>query len=248
MSAVAAVTRRVRAKTERWNVFQAGASNLLANYLDRAASRRVLQALIRRTNDVDTVRWLGRQTWQYPLDAWVIQEAISELRPDIIVETGTHRGGSAFFYASLFDLLGHGEVVTIDIDAKETIPHPRITYLTGSSTDSALISEVEARIGSIEGKRALVILDSDHSQEHVAAELEAYAPLVPVGSYIHVQDGCIDELPVFGKHKGPKRAAQGFLEVHPEFERDTQLERRYVMTAHPYGWLRRTRTTDADSS
>jgi cephalosporin hydroxylase len=207
--------------------------------LDHRASLRVLQAVIRNTDNAHSVRWLGRQIWQQPLDAWLIQEMVSMLRPDLIVETGTYMGGSAFFFATLCEMLEQGEVISIDIGAKDTIPHPRITYIEASSTDPGAVSEVAERIRRIGAKQVLVVLDSDHSPGHVLGELEAYAPFVPVGGYVHVQDGAIDELPVFGKEPGPAAAAKAFLSRHPEFVRDLSVERRFVMTAHPYGWLRR---------
>jgi cephalosporin hydroxylase len=140
------------------------------------------------------------------------------------------------------DLISHGEVVSIDIAAKETVPHPRITYMCGSSTDPSIVGECADRIRDASAGRLLFVLDSDHSAEHVSAELNAYAPLTPPGSYIHIQDGCIDELPIFrsrrGQH-GPRYAVQGFLREHPEFRRCVELERRYVMTGHPFGWVTR---------
>ena len=133
-----------------------------------------------------------------------------ETRPELVVETGTYRGGSAFFLASICDLLGAGEVVSIDVEpVRDDYPaHPRITYLGGrSSTDPDVVAEVRARA---EGKRTLVILDSDHSQAHVEAELAEYASLVPVGGYVIVEDSNIgqirkDLLP------GPLEAIETFL-------------------------------------
>ena len=212
----------------------------LSGYLDQWAAKRVLQAIIAKTDDVKTVKWLHKSIWQYPLDAWVIQEVIGHLQPDVIVETGTHFGGSAYFFACLCDLLNHGQVVSIDIAARATIPHPRITYLSGSSIDPGTVSIIGGQLSELEVRRVLIVLDSDHSANHVLRELEAYAPLVPIGSYIHVQDGCIDELPIFkGQGPGPAVAAKQFLETHPSFIRDLKVEHRYLMTAHPYGWLRR---------
>jgi cephalosporin hydroxylase len=231
----------VRRKAGEWKPFKPGEPNRFAKSLDERAIRRVMQAFVRHTSDAQTVEWLGRQIWQYPMDAWLIQEVISTLRTELVVETGTYRGGSAFFYATIFDLLGHGQVVTIDIDALETIPHDRITYLSGSSVDPAVVARVRELAGATESGRVLVVLDSDHSAPHVRAELEAYADIVPIGSYIHVQDGCIDELPIFGKIEGPRAASKDFLREHPEFVRDLELERRFLMTGHPWGWLRRVR-------
>jgi cephalosporin hydroxylase len=233
--------RKLQTQIRQWNFARPGEPNRLARVLDEQAMRRTMQAFIRHTNDAATVEWLGHQVWQYPMDAWLIQEVISRVRPALVVETGTYRGGSAFFFASIFDLLGEGEVITIDVKPTGTVPHPRVTYITGSSVDPNVVDQVRERMNSLNGP-IIVILDSDHSKEHVRAELETYAPVIPVGSYIHVQDGCIDELPVFGKFPGPRAAAIEFLRAHPEFTRDQELERRFLMTGHPYGWLRRVRS------
>jgi cephalosporin hydroxylase len=217
-----------------------GSNTAIAQFIDRHAANRVLEAMIAKTNDVETVTWLGRPIWQYPLDAWLVQEMIAQLQPDLIVETGTCLGGSAFFFGSLCDLMGRGEVISIDIAARGTMPHPRVTYIAGSSTDQAIVSRVAERIQTIAAKSVLIMLDSDHSEAHVRQELESYSALIPVGSYFYVQDGCIDELQCFQDGRpGPVAAVKSFLSAHPEFMRDTEAEFRYVMTAHPYGWLKR---------
>lgn len=220
--------------------FGPGGGTQLANYLDQRAARRVLQAIIGKTNDVETVRWLDRPIWQYPLDAWLLQEMIGSLKPDLIVETGTCLGGSAYFFANICDLIDNGQIMSIDIAPRGTMPHPRITYVRGSSTDPEIVDMVAQRMKALNAKNVLIMLDSDHTERHVRQELEAYAPLVPVGSYIYVQDGCIDTLPCLSDGRpGPVPAVKSFLESHPEFIRDTDTEFRYVMTAHPYGWLKR---------
>lgn len=199
-----------------------------------------MEAIILKTDDARSVEWLGGPIWQYPLDAWLLQEMIGRLKPDLVVETGTYRGGSAFFLASLMDTMGVGRVVSIDIDARGTIPHPRATYLAGSSTDADIVAEVTRLAGAPGVDQVLVILDSDHRAEHVLSEMELYAPIVPVGGYLHVQDGCVDELPLYRGHlPGPAVAARKFLAQNPGFVRDLDVETRYLMTAHPWGWLRR---------
>ena len=213
---------------------------MLKRYLDALAAKRVLGAIVAKTDDVRTVRWMGRSIWQYPLDAWLIQEVITELRPDLIIETGTYQGGSAYFFACLCDLMNHGDIISIDIASHGTMPHPRITYITGSSVDPQIVSTVAQRIAQSKAQRILVSLDSDHRSAHVLQELEIYARYVPQGSYIHIQDGCIDELSMFRHARpGPKVAVKTFLKRHPEFIRDRALEQRYVLTAHPYGWITR---------
>ena len=207
--------------------------------VDRWAARWALEALIVKTDDARNVHWLDRPIWQYPTDAWILQEMVGRLKPDLIVETGTHEGGSAFYLACLLDMLGRdAEVISVDIAAVKTIPHPRITYVSGSSTDPDVFGEVAAR--AKDKSHVLVILDSDHRAEHVLEELGLYSQLVPLGGYVHVQDGCVDELPVYRGHfPGPAVAARSFLARTPSFARDVDIERRYLVTTHPYGWLKR---------
>jgi cephalosporin hydroxylase len=198
-----------------------------------------MKAALVRTDRLRHVRWLDHGVWQFPIDAWILQEVISDLRPELIVETGTYRGGSAFYFATVLDLLGvPGQVISIDLSAEETIPHPRITYIAGSSLDAGIVGRVsEIAHGA---SQVLVVLDSDHSAEHVGRELELYAPLVPLGGYVHVQDGWVDELG-FGRRTGPgpASAARQFLASNRAFVRDVEVERRYVVTANDHGWLRR---------
>jgi cephalosporin hydroxylase len=224
-------------------------TKLISHLVDAAVANRAprltLEALVRRTDNVRNVRWLGQPIWQFPLDAWVLQEAISEKRPDLIVETGTYEGGSAFFFATLCELLGHGEVISIDIGAIASIPHPRITYIEGSSVDPQVFAEVQQHATRIGAKSILVVLDSNHSAQHVFQELTAYSELVPIGGYLHVQDGVVDELEIFRAGRpGPLVAIRRFLDENPAFVRDTEIEQRYVMTAHPHGWLKRVALSD----
>ena len=206
--------------------------------LDRAAVLRAHDVLYRSDAWTDAT-WLGAQALKNPLDLWVYQEIMAETRPELVVETGTYRGGSAFFLASICDLLGVGEVVSLDIErVRDDYPeHPRVTYLGGrSSTDPGVVAEVRARA---EGKRTLVILDSDHSQAHVEAELAVYAPLVPIGGYVIVEDSNIgqireDLLP------GPLEAIESFLARTAEFEIDPAREK-FLITFNPSGYLRRVR-------
>lgn len=211
----------------------------LTRMIDAWAIRRSLDAVIVRTNQLRDVQWLGHPIWQFPMDAWVLQEVISTLKPGLIVETGTHRGGSAYYFATLLDLLDiPGKVISIDIAAEQEIAHPRITYLSGSSTDPAIVSQVREQAAG--AGPVLVILDSDHRAAHVGQELDAYAPIVPVGSLLHIQDGWVDKLKAgraFGS--GPTVAAKEFLAANPAFRRDRELEQRYLLTLHPMGWLRR---------
>jgi cephalosporin hydroxylase len=188
--------------------------------------------LIQHTEDYSHLTWLGRPIWQPPTDLWTIQETIAEIRPSILIETGSHRGGSALFYAHLFDLMNHGRVVTIDVQKLHDITHPRIRFLLGSSVDETIIAEIERETNAAP---VMIILDSHHSADHVAREMEAYHRLVTPGSYLLVQDGVID---VSGK-SGPLKAIRDFLPLHPEFEVDHEKCNRFLITYHPMGWLKR---------
>ncbi len=183
-------------------------------------------------------RWRGVRAQKCPLDLWVYQEILHEVQPDLIVETGTAEGGSALFLASILDLLGRGEVITIDVLLRPDFPrHPRITYLNGSSTDPMIVGHVSDLVG--EGDKVVVILDSDHTKDHVLAEMKAYGPLVTKGSYLIVEDTNINGHPVlpdFGP--GPWEAVEEFLQGNDQFVVDRSREK-LLMTFNPMGYLRR---------
>src|ERR1700677_3924698 len=112
---------------------------------------------------------------------------MSETLPDVVIETGTWHGGSALFLAMVCDAIGHGRVITIDVDPGDPLPeHDRITYLRGSSTDPDMLTRVRELTG--QATSVMVILDSDHDREHVLAELNAYGDIVTVGGYLIVED------------------------------------------------------------
>lgn len=186
--------------------------------------------------------WFGVGVQKCPLDLWIYQELLFDVRPHLIVETGTCDGGSAYFLASICDLLGQGRVWTIDLDtlrAPSWPKHPRITYVAGSSTDPDVVRRVRNEAAMADC--VLVILDSDHSRDHVLAELEAYAPLVTRDSYLIVEDTNVNGHPVspeFGP--GPLEALEKFLPDHPEFEVDSSREK-LLLTFNPRGFLRRVR-------
>jgi cephalosporin hydroxylase len=194
----------------------------------------------RRRQTWRNTRWLGVEVEKCPLDLWIYQELVHELRPDWLVETGTAHGGSALYLASLCDLVGHGRVLSIDVVARDDRPrHPRLEYLTGSSVDPAIVAGVRERVGS--AARVLVILDSDHSRAHVLAELRAYHELVGVGGYCIVEDSNVNGHPVareFGP--GPMEAIRAFLAENDAFEVDRSREKFYL-TFNPSGFLRRVR-------
>lgn len=184
--------------------------------------------------------WLGVPTQKCPLDLWIYQEILQELRPDLIIETGTASGGSALYLASICDLLGKGRILSIDIDARPERPqHARVRYLHGSSVAPEIIDEVRSEMAG--ARCVLVILDSDHAQAHVERELQLYAPLVTPGSWLIVEDTNVNGRPVAAHHgPGPAEALEAFLARTNEFEVDVEREK-FFMTFNPKGFLRRRR-------
>jgi cephalosporin hydroxylase len=182
--------------------------------------------------------WMGTKVRKIPFDLWVYQEIIAEIKPDLIIETGTDHGGSALYMANLMDLMNHGEILTIDILTNPNRPiHPRITYLTGSSVDVEIVAQAK-KIAS-KAQKVLVILDSDHSYRHVKAELAAYSSFVTKGSYLIVEDGNINGHPIArGCGAGPFEAIEEFMKNQNDFEIDLSREKFYV-TFNPNGYLKR---------
>ena len=185
-------------------------------------------------------RFFGVPTWKCPLDLWIYQELICELASDLIVETGTAYGGSALYLATICEARGHGEVVSIDVGEWPDRPrHDRLSYLTASSTDPAAVEQVAERARA--AASVMVVLDSDHSYEHVLQELRSYAPLVTKGSYLVVEDTNVNGHPVaenFGP--GPMEAVDQFLKETDDFEVDRAREK-FLLTFNPRGWLRKLR-------
>lgn len=190
-------------------------------------------------------RFLGTGILKNPLDLWIYQELLHEVQPDVIIETGTKYGGSASYLARLCDLMGKGRVITVDIQlpphtTEEMMPkHPRISYVRGSSTDPVTVDQVKQQIQPDD--TVVVILDSDHERKHVYAELQAYADLVRPGSYVIVEDTCIDAgvITKFPSHyEGPLPAVMDFLADRKDFEIDKSREK-FFFTKNPSGYLRR---------
>jgi len=189
------------------------------------------------TGTID-LSWMGFHTLKCPMDMWTYQEIVFETKPDLIVECGTRFGGSTAYLASMCDLLDRGRIVSIDIDKRDGRPeHPRIRYIHGSSIDPTVVADVRGGIGA--GERVMVILDSDHARDHVAAELEAWHALVTRGCYLVVEDTNVNGHPIAPRHgPGPMEAAQAFLAAHPEFRVD-EARQRFLLTMNPQGWLLR---------
>lgn len=198
------------------------------------------------------VSWLGIPIIQNPYDIVLMQELLFTLRPDVIVETGIAHGGSLIYYASLFELLGHGQVIGIDIDIREhnrklLEKHPmieRITMLEGSSTDPAVIARVEGLIKP--NDRVMVILDSDHRKPHVYEELRLYERLVTPGSYMVVFDTFMPYLKGLEgaspdcDGNSPMEAVDQFLSENDSFVVDPAYGKFYISSC-PRGFLKRVR-------
>jgi cephalosporin hydroxylase len=197
-------------------------------------------------------RWLGLPIIQYPQDIVALQEIIWRVRPDLIIETGVARGGSLILYASMLELIGNGSVLGIDIDIrpqnKTAIEnHPlsyRIKMIQGSSINKKIIKWVKGFAKN--KKKILVILDSNHTHDHVLAELRAYWPLVSKGSYLVVFDTIVGDLPAeyftnrpWNKNDNPRTALRQFLKTNHRFQIDRKITNKLLITAAPDGYLKR---------
>lgn len=194
--------------------------------------------------------WMGRPIIQLPQDIVAMQEIIWNVKPDLIIETGIAWGGSLVFYASILELLGsEGQVLGVDIDIrphnkKAIQEHPmskRILTIEGSSVDHAVIAQVR-QIASAK-KNVLVVLDSNHTHEHVLRELELYSPFVTKGSYLVVYDTVIEDVHsdfsrLWGKGNNPKTAVWEFLNSNHRFEIDKEIQYKLLFTVAPDGYLR----------
>ena len=212
--------------------------------------------------------WMGRPIVQFPQDIVAMQELIWEVRPDLVIETGIAHGGSLVFSASMLALLdvsdaiaagttidpsrSRRKVIGVDIDIREhnraaIEAHPmasRITMVQGSSIDPSVIARVHALASGHE--RVLVCLDSNHTHDHVLAELDAYARLASVGSYCVVFDTVVEDMPKdlfpdrpWGPGNNPKTAVHAWLRSHPGFRIDRQIPDKLQLTVAPDGYLRR---------
>lgn len=201
-------------------------------------------------------KWMGRPIIQYPQDMIAMQELIWDIQPDLIIETGIAHGGSLIFYASLLELIGKGEVLGIDIDIREhnrieIEKHPmfkRIKMIQGSSIDPETVEQVKAAAAGKE--KIVVVLDSNHTHEHVLEELRYYAPLVSVGSYIVVFDTIVENLPdnyipgmkrPWGIGDNPMTAVDAFLKENDQFEINKDIDNKILISVAPEGYLKRTK-------
>lgn len=235
----------------------------------QALSRDWLEASMRRQY-VYNFHCMGRPIIQYPQDMVALQDLIWRVRPDLIIETGIAHGGSLVLSASMLAMLdmtdaivagatidprvSRRKVLGIDIDIRPhnraaIESHPmasRIAMIEGSSIAPEVLAQVREAAAGYE--RVMVFLDSMHTHEHVLAELQAYAPLVSVGSYCVVLDTFVEDMPKqffadrpWDVANNPKTAAWEFLKSHPEFEIDVSIPRRLMVTVAPDGFLKRLR-------
>lgn len=196
--------------------------------------------------------WLGLPIIQFPQDMVAIQEIIWSTKPDVIIETGVARGGSLILSASILHLLnGNGKVLGVDIDIR---PHNReaiethslsnrIELIQGSSTEDKVFNEVNSYINKSD--RVMVILDSNHTHEHVMKELDLYSNLVSKGCYLVVMDTVVNDMPKgffddrpWDQNNNPKTAVYEFLSQNDNFEIDENIHNKLLITVAPSGYLK----------
>ncbi len=194
--------------------------------------------------------WLGRPVIQFPTDVVAVQELLWKIRPDVVVETGVAHGGSLVLSASILELIGAGKVIGVDVEIRPhnraaIEAHPlkhRVELIEGSSIDDATMAAVRQAVGG--ARTVLVFLDSNHSEAHVARELELYGALVTPGSYLVAHDGAqawVWDIPrgkPEWKNDHPLTAIHAFVASHPEFTIDPHWTR-YGITSSPDGWLKK---------
>ena len=197
--------------------------------------------------------WMGRPVIQFPQDLVAMQEIIWTTKPDLIIETGIAHGGSLIYYASMLEMMNlEGKVLGIDIDIREhnraeIEAHPmfhRIEMIQGSAIDDDTAARVrESAAGS---KRAMVVLDSNHTHAHVLRELELYSSLVAPGCYLVVFDTLIEDMPAgsfpdrpWDKGNNPRTAVDAFLKTTDQFEVDADIDAKLQITVAPGGYLKR---------
>lgn len=215
-------------------------------------------------------KWLGRPIIQYPQDIVAMEEIIWKVRPDLIIETGIAHGGSLILSASMLAMLDICDAIAekrtldpaksqrlvlgVDIDIRPhnraaIEAHPmasRIQMIQGSSIAPDVVEQVKSIAAGY--RTILICLDSNHTHEHVLAELNAYAPLVSKNSYCVIFDTIIDNLPKkmfpdrpWGPLDNPKTAVRTFLKTHPEFKIDQEIDQKLLISVAPEGYLKRVR-------
>ncbi len=230
------------------------ANNIEGLHLDRdvQALSRVWIREIARHKYAYNFTWMGRPIIQFPQDMIALQEIIWQIKPDLIIETGIAHGGSIIYYASLLEMIGgEGKVVGIDIDIRshnraEIESHPmfkRIHLIEGSAVDPDIAEEVYKLV--VGKQKIIVILDSNHTHNHVLSELNLYSHLVTKDSYLVVFDTIVEDMPdeffpdrPWGKGNNPKTAVWEFMKTNDRFEIDKDIEAKLLITVAPDGYLK----------
>lgn len=197
------------------------------------------------TAGMEDLNWAGDPMIKNPCDIWMIVELFQKLRPSVVIETGTHHGGSASFYADILMTLGiESQVITIDINPKWSFDPKlkKIHSIVGYSTEQNIFLKVKNLAKDILRKQpgnVIILLDSDHSEKNVLAELKLYSLLVSKGSYIVVEDTNVNGHPSSPSHgPGPFEAVEKFLQKNNNFEKDLNCQK-FHLTNNPHGWLKR---------
>lgn len=182
-------------------------------------------------------RFLGVLVQKCPFELLAYQDILYKNKPDLIIETGTAYGGSAYFMASICDILNTGQIVTVDVADFGNLPkHKRIKYIRGSSVDPEVIMKLAELVKN--AKKVMVILDSNHSYEHVIEELKLYNGFVTKGQYLIVEDTNVNGHPVRPEHgPGPMEALVEFLQDTTSFETDSEIEP--YLSFNPKGYLKK---------
>lgn len=236
------MVNRISIDLESGEVIEETGTGIVRSAIDSPEGFRAISRVWLRSGwqcrHVHTFTWLGRPIIQLPEDMLRVQEAIYTVRPDVIIETGVAHGGSVVYYAALCRAMGHGRVIGVDIAIR---PHNRraiethelaglITLIEGDSVAPAVLDQVNRLVQPDD--TVFVMLDGDHRKAHVLAELQAYAPLVSIGSYIVAADGIMRDLAGLQRHADPRpthdwswnsplAAVEEFLETHGGFEQCT---------------------------
>ena len=231
-------------------------ANIAAQGNDPSLAAMGIDFLVKthRTKYSYNFSWMGRPIIAYPQDMLAMQELIWSIKPDLIIETGVAHGGSIVYYASLLELIGgDGLVVGIDIDIRKhnrdlIEAHPmmkRIKLIEGSSVGAGVMAEVKTLAAA--SKRVMICLDSNHTHDHVLEELRLYHPLVTSGSYLVVFDTVVEDMPAdwdwsprdWGVGNNPKTAVRAFLKENSDFEVNSSIDHKLLISVAPGGYLRR---------
>lgn len=227
---------------------------------DQELQKDALDVLIRadRYDWIHQSNWMGEPVLQLPQDMFAVQEIIYRTRPDFIIEVGVAWGGSILFYATICEVLGHGQIVGVDIfmpkDMRERVSakgkiKERIHLLEGSSIHEEIFVEVKEIVGGT--RNVMVLLDSNHTHDHVLQELELYAPLIGSGHYLVCGDTIIERLPeqphrsrAWGKGNNPMTALNQFLAREDRFAIDHDYDDKLLFSCSPRGYLRALRNAE----